>query len=374
MKNFINKDFYVLGENLEILGIMPNIISIVYSEKYQNIGDFEAQVALTEETVFLVKTENIIVFDVERGIAGIIGKVKEEISDRGNVLNISGNLTESYLSRRICWGLYSKTGKPSEIVQDMLNKNVLSPSVAERKIEGINFVPVTFEGEESISFQSTGGIISDNVVALCEANNMGFKMPIDIVNGSFEFTLYKGTDRTINQNVVSQCVFSMEFENILSAVYEKNTKDSKNIFIVAGEGEGKDRKMVTVGDTSLSGKNRIEFFVDAGDVQSTDEEGNTIPANEYNQMLKQRGEEVRSEYKVVENFSCEINPVGNLTYGKDFFLGDKVTANIDLFGLQIDVIVSEVSHTITYEGEDLEFTFGYGAPTFTEKLKRRLRG
>lgn len=373
MITFVQEDFYVFDKDMNIVGIMPNIISLVYKEKHQGIGDFEMQVALTKETVKMSQTENIIVFDYDKGIAGVIGKIEEQINSEGNRLNISGNLCEEYLSRRICWGLYSKTGLPSQIISDMVNVNIISPTDDNRKIDNFEDITGTIEGEKSISFQSTGGILSENIVSICEANDLGFRLKVDLINKKLKYETYKGIDRTINQNKVPQCVFSLEFENITSALYSKNVKDSKNVFLVAGEGEGKDRKTVTVGDTNLKGKERIEYFVDARDLQSVDDEGATIPENEYLQMLTQRGEESKSEYKVVENFECEINPFGNLVYDKDFFLGDKVTAIIDLFNLKIDVIITEASHTITYEGESVSFTFGYSALTLTNKLRKMVK-
>lgn len=87
--------------------------------------------------------------------------------------------------------------------------------------------------------------------------------------------------------------------------------------IVAGSGEGTERKVVRLND-DLMGLDRRELFVDAKDLSTTTSEGETIPESEYMEQLKQRGSEKLSENKIDITNSCEIDPDGMFKFNKDF--------------------------------------------------------
>ena len=197
-------------------------------------------------------------------------------------------------------------------------------------------------------------MVGDNLIALCSPDNLGFRLRLELPNKRMVFKVYKGTDRTINQTEVAPCLFSYIFENMLESEYNLNTQDSRNVALVAGEGEGIERTYTTVGE--VSGKSRKEIFVDARDLQ----------------VLKQRGSEKLAECRRVESFDGTINTQGNIRYGVDYFLGDKVTVFDSQLGIQLDAIITEAEHSYSSKGESLNLTFGFGPLTLTQKLKVRM--
>lgn len=366
-------DIAILTQDYELQGFLSNPVAVIYTEGYCSLGNFQLNLPLDSTNTTLVQEERIVLFDMDKGIAGIIGVVQKTISSKGvPELTVKGNLLEEFLFRRICWGLYTKSGFPSDIAYDMVEKHVTAPTIAARAIPDI----VALDADKAVqlgvktTLQDTGGVVGDNLIALCSPDSLGFRLRLELPNKRMVFKVYKGTDRTVNQTEVAPCLFSYIFENMLESKYNLNTQDSRNVALIAGEGEGIERTYTTVGE--VSGKSRKEIFVDARDLQSTDNNGMAMTAEEYLEVLKQRGSEKLAECRRVESFDGTINTQGNIRYGVDYFLGDKVTVFDSQLGIQLDAIITEAEHSYSSKGESLNLTFGFGPLTLTQKLKVRM--
>ena len=360
-------DFYVFNSDYTLLGILSSPVSVDYVEKYNDLGTFELVLPIDENNVSLMNTDNVILFDKEKGIAGVIYGIGSVQSDKSPQITVKGNLIEDYIYRRICWGLFENTDTPENVIYKMLDTQVLNPSDPKRRISDIVTEPISTATKTNISYQNTGGVVGENISSICASSDLGFKLKFDPVNKRCIFKLYKGTDRTRDQKAVPPAIFSVEYENILSSEYNISVQDMKNVALVAGEGEGLDRVMSSVGD--VSGKSRREYFVDARDLQSTNSDGMEITKDQYLLMLQQRGTEKLTDLKTSQSFDCTINTQGNIQYNRDFFLGDLVTIQDKLLSIDLDAKITEVEHAFTSTGEELFITFGFGTLSLTKKLK-----
>ena len=117
-------------------------------------------------------------------------------------------------------------------------------------------------------------------------------------------------------------MFSPKFENLVNSKYIESKKALKNVALIAGEGEGSERKFSSVG--SGIGLNRRELFVDARDISSSTESGATITDEEYTAQLRQRGKEKLSENVEVASFEGQAESTVMFRYREDFFDGDIV--------------------------------------------------
>lgn len=141
------------------------------------------------------------------------------------------------------------------------------------------------------------------------------------------FELYAGTDRSYAQNLNPYVVFSPEFDNLLDSDLLFSSEESKTVALVAGEGEGIDRELVTVGGGT--GLDRVELYCDASDISKKvyDEDGNEkeLSDREYRRQLTQKGTEELAQTKENEVLlSAKVDATRQFVYGKDFFLGDIV--------------------------------------------------
>lgn len=362
-------DVYVFNNKFALLGMVNIITGLSWNETFADAGSFELWCALTDQNISILQKDNLVW--IKGDSAGVIEIRELSVDDSGiETLHIQGRLAECYLSYRTVYPAVSKSGKVSTVLREMVEKNITSPTDSDRKISCIELATDQVEYGESISYQQTGETVLKTLTDLCGIYSLGFRLQFLPKEQKFVFRVYQGTNRSINQSSVIPVVFSTDLDEILDSSYVYNQTDYCNFAYSAGEDSGSNRKVVTIG--SASGLERRELFVDARDIQSEKEDGTTISATEYNDMLKERGNSKLEEHKVVQEFSANVRTFGNTgyIYGTDYFLGDTVTVYDRRLKVQLDAQVTSVTTSYDEEGEHLEVTFGYGQPTIADKLRR----
>lgn len=123
----------------------------------------------------------------------------------------------------------------------------------------------------------------------------------------------------------------------------------------------------------LSGLNRREIYIDARDLQSDSDPDNPLTAEEYFAVLEARGLEKLTENQLVKSFSAKVR-LYNATYQYrvDFFNGDTITVTDERLGVSVDAVVQGAETTWDASGENLTLTLGYGVPTTSDILKRKV--
>ena len=182
--------------------------------------------------------------------------------ENGNSVTITGRSLESLLSRRIVWTQTLLDGSVQDCIKKLLDENVISPKDVNRKIPNFVFETSVEKAvtEPKITAQFTGDNLYDVISEICRLTGLGFKVTLNDKK-QFVFKLYAGADRTYAQTENPYVVFSPKFENIANSNYLESKKEYKNVALVAGEGEGAERKTTSVGEGS--GLERRELFVDA---------------------------------------------------------------------------------------------------------------
>jgi len=369
-------ELYVLSRDLKLKGIIDTFTSLRWIRRYHKSGEFELHCALNSDTLNLLQRENII---CKKGDdeAGYIETRRLRIDSTGQeLLEIKGKFLTSYLRRRINWGQLIFNGKTEELMRKLVNDNCISPTnrVLPNLILGSlkNF-------DDTIQYQDSYGNILSCLESISNTSNLGFKNTLDMENQKIIFNVYKGVDRTVDNGVIAPCVFSRDFENLLEQEYFDGLNNYKNTALIAGTGEGADRKLTAI--EQGQGLNRYELYVDARDLQSTkqvektDEDGNKttedVPMsdNEYMPLLLQRGNEKLAECYEVQTFDSKINTQGNNTYKKDFDVGDIVTVVDKQWGIKINARITEIEEIYEAKGLGVNVIFGNNIPTLIDKIK-----
>lgn len=371
----MNKPCLVLDENFVQIGVIPKYKSQEYVQKFCGIGTFSIRLPMNERNIHYMQNGVWFLLD---GIA--LGyKDSESTTSSSDEITISGKLCEVILS----WLVFNKTqvytGERAKICEDIVTKNFLQDD--ERKKAILNVVESGITFSESIKTQRTGSTISDGIAEILSVRELGFSCtPVLRVEAgeteqaitSIDFECKKGVDHSIeNTEGNKPIVFSKRFKNLSGFNYTKDSSNQKNYYYVAGEGEGQDRKVISFGEEITNSLYRKEAYVDARDLQSTDPDTQeAYPDEEYEEMLRQRGEEKKSEYKLTESFDCDIIQKKGFQYNVDFFLGDYLTVIDEMTGLRVKVQVTEMSK-IESETESVALTFGNKKMTFIQKLKKK---
>lgn len=366
--------FQVDNNTFEALGDISQYTSLLWPDAYNGYAQFELWAPITPDNAALLKKKNIIWCGGEN--AAVIEIVKATVDDKGEkIYDIKGRTLEKYLTERMINGTYSGSGYASTLMYDMVDKNAIHPSNANRKIPYLVNAVDKQVGNEISQYQKTGGALYDALYQMASESDIGFSVLFDPRNKRLVFEVRKGVDRTQdNDEGNDPVVFSTELEDILSSEYYGNIQDEKNVALVQGEDKGEARKSVLVGKVDAYGFDRKELYVDARDLQSEvfNADGTSTPLTpaQYLEVLTQRGNEKLSECEIIETFEAQIRQFGDIQYefGVDYVKGDKVTVIDEQLGVIVSARITNVEEQ--YDEEyNLVLTFGYSYPTLLQKVK-----
>lgn len=278
-------------------------------------------------------------------------------------VKVTGKSLEDVLKKRCFLGLYTNKDTYQNIIEDMLAVNFISPENPNRTLKGLTIGRAPRMLGDIVSYQKTGGYVSENLESLIRGTDLGVQAIFDSHLKEIRIYVYKGKDLS------SRLVFSNTNGMLISPSYTHDSNNYKTTAIVAGEGEGENRKYTTVGD-EVSGWGRDEVFIDARDLQSQNSDGEQISEEEYYALLEQRGIEKLSTYSLVQSFESDISTNGYMLF-EDYTLGDIVTAK---HSIGIVAVRPIESITITNSGGaiSLQGYFGSGRLTLAGMVKARL--
>lgn len=322
--------------------------SIIWIERYQDLGEFELYLSAEPEYVDMFTDGEIFITKADSARGMYVEKVQlTEDTENGDYLTITGRSAEVMMLWRVMpytnfqdseqFGRYTA----ERIIRDIINTWLVNNSVIFTNDNAIDFLSL----EESHGWtdyterQFTGKTVFSVVQDLCSSFGYGFRFAW--TGSGFEIQLYKGTDRSYGQTDNTYVIFSPDFNNLTSSEYVKDSTNYYNSAICAGQGEGADRTVVYVYAQDTTGFKRRVFWVDAR--QSAGE------GSAYRKQLSEQGKAAISEKKRVETFTGEVFTSGSYVYGVDYALGDKVAVENN-YGIKGSARVVEITEVEDGEG------------------------
>lgn len=352
-------DVLVLNTDFETIGIIDYYVSLIWTERYAEAGDFELYLR-GDSSVFDIVQQGYYLYLKGAKMTMVIEQIEINTDvEEGNEMIITGRSLESLLDRRIIFPQTNLDGKLQNGVKKLLTENVISPTDSDRKID--NFVFNTSEDtavtDLKLEAQYTGDNLYDTICAICASNSLGFRITLTEDN-QFQFSLYSGTDRSYDQEDNTFVVFSAKYDNLISSNYLESNKSLKTVTVVAGEGEGTDRKSTTVSCTAGAGAGlyRRELFTDARDLSTTTNSEETMSEEAYYAKLEQRGLEKLAENVSITTFEGEVENGQTFTFDTDYHMGDIVQL-VDQYGREGTVRVTELVRSISTSGIQIYPTF-----------------
>lgn len=255
-----------------------------YTQEFYGAGSFSIKIPTENDSMPYLVYGNYVLFD--DGVMGIIKGVKNiEGEGDDDEIEVYGYLTNHILSYRSI--LYAKRyyGKIPEVFRTMFTELFVSPDDEKRKIDYVTLSETFPDVGKKQTVQNSG----KDFLTVC--NEIGipydigvelYPVIVDYYEGdsastnlsALEFRVIHATDRTLdNQDGNDPVVFSFDLNNLKSIEYEEDGRNFCSVAFVASEGQGENRKTLEVGDTSKTGMNRIELYVDARDIQSDNSGG-----------------------------------------------------------------------------------------------------
>lgn len=347
-------ELLIMDTNFEAVSVLDTFESLIWTDRLAKSGDFELFATTDPESIKYLKQDYYLWNDSSDHMMIVEDIRTKTDTENGSRLIVTGRSLEQMLDRRIVYGQISLSGNLQDAVLFLLTQCIINPTDSDRKISNFIFEASTDTKITSLTLEAqyTGDDLYTVITAICSAANIGFKITLNDQN-QFVFKLYAGTDRSYNQEIVPYVIFSPNYENIINSNYAESKKAYKNVALIAGEGEGTDRKWSSVG--SGTGINRREIFTDARDISSSVDEG-TLTDAEYKVLLDQRGKETLAKNIATTAFDSEVEATRMFKYNQDFFIGDIIQIENE-FGNQGRAYVSEFIMSQNKEGISMYPTF-----------------
>lgn len=331
----------ILNTSFERLAIIDDYKSFIWAVRYYASGDFELVVDVNNTNIALFQKDYYIIREDDENV-GVIEDIVIQRNKEGNdQIIVSGRfLSGALLSRRIIAVQTTVNGKISACINQLLTDNIISPTIEARQID--NFVLGSYDIDQTMQAQFTGKNLLETISNICETYGVGFKLILNDDN-EFVFMLYEGIDHTYDQSENPWVIFSDKYDNLLSSEYEENYQTVTTAALVAGEGEGLDRKTVWVTD-GKTGLERREIYVDQRNIRSNDGE---ITDEEYEELLSEAGKEKLTTYTA--GFTGTVY-FDNVKYKEDINVGDLCVIENERWGLYINTRLVEVIESVSETG------------------------
>ena len=363
------------------IGIIKTYTYVSYTDELRGYGNFSITIPVNEESLSFLEEGNYIWF--EDDIVGII-KGYQENQENDAELSVYGYIINYILTYRSNLQTYKNYDKIGVVARDMFDKLFMTPEDTRRVIDFLDLSDDTADEikfPDKSTYQNTGDTFFDYIVKIFESKNLGLEL-VPVLSYSQEgamiskmnFRVITPNDRTFgNSEGNNPIVFSFDLDNLLNLTYEQDERQYKNVSLVASEGQGEERKTLEVGDSTVTGIDRIELYVDARDIQSDADPENPLTDEELEELMEERGNQKLSEFCKIINFDASLKIEDTqYKYGVDFRKGDFVSVIDKILNKKIDIQIMSVTKTYSNGVEHLDVSFGISTIDILKQKERRL--
>lgn len=349
-------DVRFFNQQLELIGDIDDYTALTYTRKWTTYNTFEMHVSKFDGE--LIRRGNFIMLNNDRYRSGIITYFEDNERET-NDITIRGFCPRFLLFERPTippsgqdYDTYNT--EVENILIGLIDRNCVNPENGNRKIPFLSCAKSQNRGEKT-SFQTAHKVLKDEIASLCTASNLGTATCFDPTSKQIRFEVLSGADRTYDNGIRPPYVFARKWDRLFERNYTESDTDYKNVAYVAGQGEGKDREISTIGD-DITGFGRREVFIDARDIG---EDAETT--------LEDRGKLKLAEYALIKSFESTVKTDD---YRTEWDLGDFVTIEDDKTGIREDRQILEVKEVYETENYSIEPVMGEALKTPQAILKR----
>lgn len=322
----------VYDPQLNKLGQIETFVSLVWTEKYNQLGTFQLELSQQQEYSDLMKEDYYCEID-DSDTLMIIKSVQTE----GNKIIVNGAPATRLLSDRVSTAELSNINAETAM-RTLIHDMQAWPCVALGASCGL---------ADKFEAQTSDQTIEEYCEKIAQAVDAGFRLRFDKPNRKLLFEVYKpGESQTVK--------FSTWFQNVSNLDYCVSTASYKNVAIVSGAGTGDERITVYAGDTASAGIDRREMYVDARQEQQKNDES----LEDYKARLVEYGKGKLLEQLRLETLDFDID-------SDCVNLGDVVSCIFPELGINAKVRI--MGKTITAQNNVTQYSVELGTPVITKR-------
>jgi hypothetical protein len=352
---------YMLDSLYQRSIIIEDYDSLIWTERFSDIGDFELKIAATYDSRRKFKPEKTLLQRDGSYRMMVVEKVEEKTEDDGRTnLKITGRSFERVLDDRVVLSALSNStdteswhigSSPGAIIDflfiEICQNGMLDAGDIIQYIDCGNSIypPDTIpEEENTVWFSIEPKSLYTVIKGICDQFSMGFRISLQYNSNPpyLEFNHYTGRDLTTAQTENTPVVFNASLENLQNPTALKTSDKYKTVAYVLSP-VGSAIVTLTFEGYSASNVERRVLLVIAKDITDS----NPTVAME---QMSQRGAEELAKYARLSMVDGEVDQYTTYVYGQDYHLGDFVEVQNSDGGIEI-CRVTEHIYVSDGEGE-----------------------
>ena len=217
---------YITDETLTEIGMIDHA-SVIWTQKYNDLGEFEITVPATLELLNLFRSGVFVLREDSESVM-MIEKIQTKTNpESGDYIVVTGRSAEALLNRRIVWEQTNIDTDIGAAVRLLIEQNVTNATDTSRNIPLLKIGTIEAAGQTT-QRQLRGEYIYDTIKEMMDLAKMGFR--VCRYGYALYMDLYHGKDKEV--------IFSREFDNLSQMEYAADNTDFRNTVLVVGEGEG----------------------------------------------------------------------------------------------------------------------------------------
>ncbi len=360
----------VFDKALNPLGVIDRFTSFFFRRSWSSPGYFEIHTDYFDRS--LMRKENVILVQRIRrrgtrrevindpATSGRIITVTDS-RESGRSVTISGKGLLTLADERITIPPEGQShqvlkGRHAYVLYKLVDSHMRTPEDYKRRFAQL----ATTETADNLygrdfEFSTRLKPLLGELESICAESMLGQVINLDYKNKRYLYEVRMGRDLTSDQSENPRVIFSENRGNVLRHTVTDSDEHYKTTAYVAGQGEGADREIVTVGGDAF-GIDRRELYVDARDVGP---DGAAV-------SLEDRGKLKLAEHKSVLALESEVD---GFSYLEDWNLGDFVTVINEDHGIKQDMQITEVQETYETAKATVEVTFGEPIKSVIKKIE-----
>lgn len=343
---------YMLDNDMEIVSVIDDYISLLWTERYSEIGDFEMELPY-----YRIADAGLVVgyfvYAPFSNVLMVVGDIKhvkgDEEPDKVHVLGFS-------VKHMLTWRVFKlaksySTANVRTIATDLLNEEFISPTDSDRTMPHLVIDPNFATDTDFDSLTHTGDYRPIDVYhvlkTMCDDHEAGIRILFDTSTRQLIFSLYIGDDHSYGQSTNPYVVFSENYDNLKSSEYYITGMDYRNVCLQDhGENDEGSNLYVSRGAGPHVGLNRREMTIQT--------ELQTVPPGI---VLTHESRNALIPRDLKGIFEGDVDISSTFSYGTDFQMGDVVQCIFSNINKKARVI--ELVTSINDQGRNVYASFDF---------------
>lgn len=308
--------------------------SLIWTERYKDLGDFQLDIVSTPQTRGLLKVGTYLAMSDSFYVMKITSVEDDDSSDEERMLVVKGKSLETILDDRVAAAAltdttttpnWTITDAPAAVMRKIFHDICVTGTLRAADVipfvtEG-TFLPASTTGEpiDPITLEIEPTTVLAAIKAVADVWNIGFRLLRHYDTSQLYWTVYTGSDRTSSQTTNPAVIFAPELDNLENTKELISIDGAANVAYVFSPAGFQEVYPVGV-DPLVEGFERHVMVVNATDVTT---ETYTTP-EDVAAALIQKGNEALAGAQTYQAFDGEISQHSRYKYGRDFYLGDIV--------------------------------------------------